>query len=339
MRQIKKDGRLPQDKFTTLGAILFIPAILIFALVSKSISNWRADIQSEKERIEINQFVKSVYKPLAHSQATLLQSFSEMRGLLKQTQHMEQQYPNHSELISNVTKEWSVGQGGLYEAYKNTDKEIRRAWISYNTMDQQDVLSKFSKQAVNLETDIKKAEKNYQQKVHSVQDQIITNLDRARRLLNANRRPPKSKKQKEINRKTQEKIHPFSDSAVSNLITFLGNIDKRLKEDVETLQKIINISGQQSEVIRAHLLKNQDLEKPLSIIINKWKNLEEDAKSRLNQILYAVEAEYIALKLGLSKDNPAIKAMNKSLLLNIPSIIGKVIKQKNRIDQSYNIKR
>lgn len=338
LRQIKKDGRLPADKLTTLGAILFIPAILIFALVSKSISNWHSYIQMEKERVEVSQFVNSVYPPLAVSQESLVRSFAEMRSLLQQTQALEREYPNHAGLISSVTKQWNEGQSVLYDAYNNTDKEIRRAWISYNTMDQQDVLSKFSKQAVHLETDIKKAEKSYQRKVHSVQDEIIKNIDNARKLLDMNRKLPKSKKRKALNKATQEKIYTFSDRTVSNLIVFLGSIDGRLKEDVESLKKLINIAGQQSEIIRAHLIKNQDLEKPLKIIISDWKKLEADSQLQFKQIMYAVEAEYIAKKLGLSKDSPAIKAMHKSLLLNIPSIVGKVIKKRNRIDQSYKIK-
>lgn len=338
LRQIKKDGRLPADKLTTLGAILFIPTILIFALVSKSISNWRSDIQTEKERVEITQFVNGVYKPLAFSQESLLRSFAEMRSLLQKTGALEREYPNHARLISSVTKQWSEAQSVLYDAYNNTDKEIRRAWISYNTMDQQDVLSKFSKQAVHLETDIKKAEKSYQRKVHSVQDKIIKNVDNARRLLDSNRKLPKSKKRKLLNKTTLENIDSFNDATVSSLVTFLGSIDRRLQEDVESLKKLISIAGQQSEIIRAHLIKNQDLEKPLKIIINDWEKLEADSQLQFKQILYAVEAEYIAKKLGLSKKSPAIKAMHKSLLLNIPSIVGKVIKKRNRIDQSYKIK-
>lgn len=205
-------------------------------------------------------------------------------------------------------------------------------------MDQQDVLSKFSKQAVHLETDIKKAEKSYQRKVHSVQDKIIKNVDNARRLLDSNRKLPKSKKRKLLNKTTLENIDSFNDATVSSLVTFLGSIDRRLQEDVESLKKLISIAGQQSEIIRAHLIKNQDLEKPLKIIINDWEKLEADSQLQFKQILYAVEAEYIAKKLGLSKKSPAIKAMHKSLLLNIPSIVGKVIKKRNRIDQSYKIK-
>jgi len=102
MRQIKQDGSLPPEKMTKLAAILFIPAVIVFALVSKGITGWRADIQSEKERVEIENFVKGVYKPLASSQRSLLLSFSEMSKALKETEKLELNHPNHADLIAQT---------------------------------------------------------------------------------------------------------------------------------------------------------------------------------------------------------------------------------------------
>lgn len=339
MRQIKKDGGLAPEKMTTLAAVLFIPALLIFALIAKNISNWRDDIQSKINQAEIAQFVSSVYSPLSASQTSLIHSFSEMRLLLIEAENMKASYPNHSELIGSVTKEWDDGQSTLYSVHTNTDKEVRRAWISYNTMDQQDVLTKFAKKAVQLDADIKQTQKNYRRHIHSVQDQLIQDLDDARKLLDENRRPTKSKKQKIRNESLRKKIKSFNDRTTAELINFSSSIDSRLKSELRTLSKLIQISGQQGAIIRNHLYKNQDLEKPLSIIINNWKRLESKSKINLNQILYALESELIVKTLGLSAKSPAITAMNNSLLKNIPIIVGRAIKQRRIIDQSYNIKR
>ena len=73
-------------------------------------------------------------------------------------------------------------------------------------------------------------------------------------------------------------------------------------------------------------------------MINDWKALEANSFARMNQILFATEAEYIALKLGLSQNSPTIKAMHKSLLVNLPAIVGKAQKERKSIDQSYNFK-
>ncbi len=339
IRQIKKDGRLAPEKMSTLAGVLFIPSIIIFALLFKGLLDWRAEIQQQNNQIEIESFVGGVYQPLVKSRQSLRKSLNEMQGLLQEVESMGFEHPNHSDLIKRVKDQWQLGHSALYQTYSDTDKEVRRAWIAHNTMDSQDVLGKFSKQAVHIESQIKKAERDYQAHIYGVQDEMVKSLDEARKLLDANRKPAKSKKQRIINQAVGEKIQPFNSLATSELITFLSTLDARLENEVLTLQELIRLSGQQVAIMKDHLYKNRDLEKPLTKIIGDWKELEENSNASLQQVLYAVEAEFVARKLGLSPNSPAIKAIHKSLLVNIPSIVGKGLKQRKIIDQSYNINR
>ncbi len=336
MRQVKKDGRLPQEKMTTLAAVLFIPALLIFALVFKSISSWRSDIQIQQNQAELELFVNSAYKPLVSSQQRLLITLQEMQALLKNIDILEMNFPSHADLIQAIKLQWLNSHNILYKVYDDTDREIRHAWISHKTMDSRDVLAKFSKQAVKLNSNIKKAKKEYHSQLLNAQVGLVNNLDAARKLLDANRKPPKSKKQKIKNAETLKKIRHFDDREKTNLIEFLGRIDGRLRQEIEALSELIRLSGQQIAQVRSFLYNNQDLEKPLTKIISDWKDLEKNSYARMNQILFATEAEYVALKLGLSQNNPAIKAMHKSLLVNLPAIVGKAQKERKSIDQSYS---
>ena len=337
MRQIKKDGRLPQEKMTTLAALLFIPSIVIFALLFKSISNWRADIIQEQNRVELESFIASVYEPLASSRIELRNYLLEMQTFINKVKAMELEHPNHIDLIRMVRRQWSLGHAALYEAYTETDKEVRRAWIAHNTMDREDVLLKFSKQAVQIESQIRKAQEEYQTHLFSVQGQMVKVLDQARRLLAANRNPPKSKKQIAINQTLRENIRPLNMGMTNELLIFVGTLDQRLENDVKMLHELIRVAGQQSAVIRDHLYKNRDLEQPLTKIIDDWKNLEEKSNEGLQQIYFAIEAEYVARKLGLPASSPAIAAMHKTLIKAIPAIMGEGLKQKKRIDQSYSV--
>ncbi len=338
VRQIKRDGRLPPEKMTTLAAVLFLPAILIFALVFKGLVDWRAEIAYEKNHIEIENFVRGAYEPLVDSQRELLVSLKEMRLLFNEIEELEITFPSHSDLIQSVKKQWRTSQATLYKVYEEADREVRRAWIAHKTMDSSDVLAKFSKQAVQLDDNIKKGKKDYLAQLYSVQGGLVRDLDAARKLLDANRKAPKSKKQKQKNQETRKQIRHFSDRTKATLIEFLGRIDPRFREEVETLNELIRVSGQQMAKVRSFLLDNQDLEKPLAVVISDWKALEQTSTARLHQILFATEAEYVALKLGLSQNNPAIKAMHKSFLMNLPAIVGQAIKERNSINQSYNFK-
>ena len=337
MRQIKKDGRLAQDKVTTLTAILFIPAIIIFALFYKGLSTWRADILAEKEAIERGAFVQNVYAPLAAAQRDLVLTFSNMQQLLRDTESLQLSHPNHAHLIKTIKDQWRASQTGLYAIYTETDKEIRFAWIAHNGLDQRDVLNKFSKKAVKLEVKIKKTENDFQLAIRDAQSDLVRSIDSARHLISSYRVTPKSKKRQLANQALREKLRSFDNVTRTKLLSYLNDVDSRLKAEIDALQDLIKTSGQQSAVLEEHLVKNQDLEKPLTVIINKWKRLEANSQMQLNVIYYAIEAEYVAVKLGLSLKNPSIQAMHKSLQRNIPDIVGKALKQRKIIDQSYRI--
>ena len=339
MRQIKKDGRLPQEKMTPLAAILFLPTLLVFALVFKSISNWRSDIQQQQNQAELEAFVNTAFIPLSDSQQQLISALKEAQNLLKSIDQLEAEFPSHADLIHSIKKQWSTSYKFLYGIYENTDREIRHAWISHKTMDSQDVLAKFSKQAVQLNANIINGKKAYLAQIVGAQSSLVNNLDAARQLLNAVRKPPQHKKQKIKNATTLKKIRHFDDRTKATLIGFLGRIDERLRNEVETLSELIRLSGQQRVKVRTFLLDNQDLEKPLNKVISDWKALEQNSFSRMNKILFAIEAEYIALKLGLSENSPAVKAMHKSFRINLPAIVGQAQKERKSIDQSYSFSR
>lgn len=334
IRQIKKDGQLSQDRLTRLTAFLFIPALLIFALVFYAISNWRSDIKHQQNRIEIEQFVKGVYKPLTISQQSLLQSVQHMRKLRDSIAPLRDKHPNHAEMLKNIASEWRGSQQTLYTLYSETDKEIRHAWISYKTMNRQDVLDKFYTKAVKLNDKITKLNRDYQIGVRGAKDELVDSIDTARRLLN-NKKP--KKKKKPVDNKTPI-IFDFNDSATTTLLSFLSEFDIGLEIEVQRLREDIRLASQRYEEVRLYLIDNPDLEKPLNKVLDDWIRLEKNNRTDLNRILYAIEAEYLATRLGLSKNNQAIKAMHKSLKLNIPAIVGKAQKQREVLERSYNIK-
>lgn len=337
MRQIKIDGRLPHEKMTTLAAILFIPALIVCALCFKSISNWRTDLRQEQQRIKIESFISDVYQPLANSRVELRKNLLKVQALLQHVERMISTHPNHLALTSMLKKQWSLAYASLFEVYTETDKEVRRAWIAHNTLDQQDVLLKFSKQAIQIDAKIKKAQADHQIYLHDIQGKMVEALNRSRKLLAAHQTPPKSTRQVESNQALRKGIRPINTAVSEELMSFLGTLDSRLQNDLKVLYELIRISGQQSAIIRDHLYKNRDLERPLTKIISDWKILEDKSNKSLQQIYYAIETEYIVRQLGLPSNSPAIKAMHQTLTKTIPAIKGEGLKQKKKIDQSYSI--
>ena len=347
VRQIKKDGQLSQDRLTKLTAFLFIPVLLVFALALYGITSWRADIKHQQNRIEIQQFVNSVYKPLSRSQQALLQSIQHMRKLRDSISPLRDKHPNHAEMLKNIASEWRTSQQTLYNLYSVTDKEIRHAWISYKTMNQQDVLDKFYTKAVNLNDEISKLNRDYQIGVRGAKDELIQSIDAARQRLNNKKRKKKKSKKNKSSRVTSTRnitnnndpiIFDFNNNTITTLLRYLSTVDIGLEIEVQRLQEDIRLAQQRHEEVRLYLIDNPDLEKPLNKILEDWIRLKNNNRSHLNRILFAIEAEYLANKLGLSKKHQAIKAMHNSFKLNIPAIVGKAQQQREVLERSYNIK-
>lgn len=337
MRQIKIDGRLPEKKRNTLGIILFVPALIIFGLLFKQLADWRTDIRSGQEQAELDKFVGYIYEPLLKSQEGIKLEQRKMQRILRDMELMGREHPNHEQLIANIVNRWYVGLQDLWVAYSKTNREIKYYWLLSRTNEGQDIKSKFSKRAIGLKTNNDKAVKKYQKIIYLIRDDLIESLDVARALLDSNRKPARKKKKREMNQFIRENIQPFNDATTAKLVEFVGRVDERLKVEVEKLQELIRKSGQQSVIIRNYLQNNPDLEAPLTITINNWVILENQSRDKLNQILYAIEAEYVAINLDLPLQDAAIRSMHRSLLKDVPLIVGKALKQKKNIDQSYNI--
>jgi len=337
VRQIRRDGQLSEDRLKRLTALLFIPAILIFGLIFYGLSSWRAEIKAQHSRAEIAQFVTRVYKPLGDSQASLLQSAKDMRLWLEAIERLRGEFPNHQTLIKQIETEWLASQKRLFQLYSDTDREIRHAWISYKTLNQQDVFDKFYTKAVHLNNKIAKVNKDNQLNIRGVQDELVISIDEARRLLSPKKKNKRRKKDKKAN-KAELIIGDFNETTITTLLSYLASLDEGLALEIRHLQENIRLARQRHEEVLLYLEDNPDLRQPLEKVLQGWKILQRNNQNDFNTILYALEAQYIARKLGLSKNNPAMKAMRKQFKLRIPAIVGKARKQREELERSYNIK-
>ncbi len=339
VRQIKRDGQLSQDKLKRLTALLFMPAVLVFLLIFYGLSSWRAEIKAQQTRAEIAQFVTRVYKPLGESQESLLQSARGMRRWLDGIERLRGEFPNHQKLLQQINTEWLASQKRLFQLYSDTDKEIRHAWISYQTLNQQDVFDKFYTKAVHLNNHIEKVNKDNQLNLRGVQDELVKSIDEARQLLStkkSNKR--KRKKKKKQTKELEQNIADFNETTITTLLNYLSVLDDGLSVEVRHLQENIRLARQRHEEVMLYLEDNPDLRQPLEKVLQGWQRLQTQNQNDLNKILYTVEAQYIARKLGLPKNNPAAKAMRKQFKQKIPAIVSKAKKQREELERSYNIK-
>ena len=263
-----------------------------------------------------------------------------MRKWLDGVEQLRNEFPNHQPLLQKIGQQWLTSQQSLFQLYADIDKEIRHAWISYNTLNQQDVFDKFYTRAVKLNDQIANVNKDNQRNIRGVQDDLVKSIDEARRLLSAPRKKRKKRAKKQsptIKDSNAPVIVPFNGQSVNTLLVFLGALDEGLAMAVRSLQDNIRIAAQRHEEVIYYLKDNPDLQQPLQKVLAGWKALKRSNQKALNQILYALEAEYLARKLGLPKQNPAIKAAHKQYRSRIPAIVNQAKKQREALERSYSI--
>lgn len=343
IRQIRRNGSLPAEKLSTLTALLFIPALLVFALILYGLTNWRSDLREEKNRQEIEQFVRSVYAPLADSQHALKETITSMRESLNRFDQYHQNHPNHADLLNHVEKEWQRRFDELQQLHQATDKDIRHAWILYRTMNRQDVHDKFHTRAVQQNDKIRKVEQSYYSSVRGIQGMLLESLTRAQKVLTgkiavvSKTDAIKSQSGKRQQAKHALQIHDFNESVSTQLLDRLAQVNPELSKAVEQIRKEVLIARQKRAEVALFLDDNPDLEQPLNQVLLNWRERELANQEALNRILYALEADYLALALGLPPSHSALQKLHAALADTIPQMLQQAQSLRAVLERSYTI--
>ncbi|MCK5897333.1 MAG: hypothetical protein KAG20_11030 [Cocleimonas sp.] len=309
--------------------------LLLFALwqFSDSIKGiqWKGwdsngSIFSSENSEEIHNFTLKVYKPLVYSLDTVDSEINDMNMLLDDVGTLIDEHPRHSLMLIQAKKTWSDGLYQLKKLKKVIKKDIRRAWIAHDTMNQKTVDTKFSREAVKLDKHLNSGLQTFRKLIISVHSVIRKDLASSQMKL--------GKKQQKEGKIVRVKSQ-YSTHLSGKLLAFSETIDPKIHEGMESLIDEIAVTEQRQEKNKEHLEENQDLEGPLIKVIDYWKEAEIHARRYLDQLLYALESELLGRKLGLKKKDYAVISMHNSLRKKIPKILIMVKNKRIAIDNSY----
>jgi hypothetical protein len=275
---------------------------------------------------KIHNFTLKVYKPLVYSLDTVDSEINDMHMLLDDVDTLIDEHPRHSLMLIQAKKTWSDGLYQLKKQKKAVKKNIRRAWIAHDTMNQKTVDTKFSREAVKLDKHLNIGLQRFRKLIISVHAMIREDLVRSQNKL--------GKKQPIKEKGARHKPH-YSTHLSGKLLAFSETISPKIHQGMENLIDEIATTEQRQEKNKEHLEENKDLEGPLIKVIDYWKEAEIQARQYLDQLLYALESELLGRKLGLKKKDYAITSMHKSLKKKIPEILIRVKNKRITIDNSY----
>lgn len=327
VKKIRSKTQLSSELLFLLSmALLFIVLLLIWR-GSNIADGWKSGPSLEVDE-KIHSFTLNVYKPLVFSRDKVVAEIKDMNILLEDIDDLIDDHPRHVNLLLNVKETWGSGVYQLKKLQKSVDKDVRRAWIAHDTMNQKTVDAKFAKQAVKLDKRVNVELKKFRKLILNVHEMIRKDLSITQKQL--------VKGKKSIKETTRNRNTPnFSTDTSEKLLKFAETIDPSVHAELLKLIDEISITEQRQEKVRFHLEDNPDLSDPLIKVIDYWKAAEQQNREYFDQLLYALESALLGRKLGLHKNDYGIVSMNKTLKRHIPAIIKKIQRKRSSIDNSY----
>jgi len=327
VKKIRSKTKLSSELFFLLSMALLLMTLLIIWQGVNTVSSWKSGSSRELNE-KIHSFTLSVYKPLVFSRDKVVAEIKDMNVLLEEIDDLIDDHPHHASLLLNTKEIWSNGVYQLKKLQKSVDKEVRRAWIAHDTMNQKTVDAKFAKQAVKLNKHINIELKKFRKLIINVHDMIRKDLFATQKQLLKGKLKKKSLAH---NRNSSD----FSTDTTEKLLTFSEIIDPSVHDGLLKLIDEITITEQRQEKVRFYLEDNPDLADPLIKVLDYWKAAEQQSRDYFDQLLYALESDLLGRKLGLHKNDYGIVSMNKTLKKQIPVIIKKIQRKRDSIDNSY----
>jgi len=309
--------------------------ILLFTIwrVSASTENlqWKgwssgSALFSTENQEEVDEFTRKVYQPLFYTLGTVDEEVRDMYILLDDIDDLIEEHPRHSSMLIKAKEIWKEGVYGLRKEQKTIKKTIRRAWIAHDTMNQNTVDTKFSREAVKLDKRMNSDLQKFRKLIIFVHSVIRKDL------VNSQQRLGKKKSKTDWNSRNYPQ---YSTSLAGKLLAYSKTLNPVILQGIEMLINEIAITEQRQEKNKQHLEENKDLMAPLIKVIDYWKAAERQNRYYYEQLLYALESALLGRKLGLKKNDYGIISMNKTLKKQIPKILKKAQKNRISIDHSY----
>ena len=281
---------------------------------------------STENQEEIDEFTRKVYQPLFYTLGTVDEEVNDMHILLEDINGLIDEHPRHSSMLIKAKEIWKEGIYTLRKEQKEIKKAIRRAWIAHDTMNQNTVDTKFSREAVKLDKRMNSDLQKFRKLIIFVHSVIRKDLVSSQQRLGK-----RNKKTDWSSRNAPQ----YSARLAGKLLAYSKTLNPVIPEGIEKLINEIAITEQRQEKNRQHLEENKDLTAPLIKVIDYWKAAEKQDRYYYNQLLYALEAGLLGRKLGLKKKDYGIVSLNKTLKKQVPNILKKAQRNRIRIDNSY----
>lgn len=320
----------------SLGAI-FITTLL----VGVKLSNWKSEYRKDKIEFRVQQelnlneysFIDQTFKPLGHEYRQLRASIEGLNKMIAKIEALKPEHKNHNALLDKMLKAFD-DEKGLHEIlYKQVNTEIRGAMIlSATTQDASAIQRQFYTRAKVLHAKIVNVRKRVKEKLGNTAGLLADNLIEARHNLRGNMKH-KKKQQKEKNKITY--LYIFPDRTAQRLLTHLGQYDADLLATTKQIIQVIITARQNKDTMLVLSQQESELTVPFTKTMQLWSDAEIEGQKYWGNILYSLEAAYLADQFNMPHHNPAYRSLMRDLKKVIPLQLNKLMQTQREVESSF----
>lgn len=332
VRRIRRTSGAPTERLLVLTLVMLGGLTILFFFLSGQLDNYRS-ANGEVRKTDQQLFVEKIYPPLAESQTLLDYQLKQLTTLQERIYELSRDHPQQSSRLQFAYNTWKYERQGLTKLKARADRAVRVAMGVHSVSDKSYIESAFTQEAVDWEKVISDRLNEYHDSQLKVTNSMIDNVILQNKNLSQLRQ---NKNTLATSNRTSLKSG-FDAKTVKPLIEYLENTESGLAESLTQLEGEVTNATQKRRQARNYALENPDLEPVFRKVIDGWLQLENKGVYFRDQLLHAVQAEYLAVLLGANKKDPQVVRLKKLVSQLAQTLYEDLVSSRKVLEKSYRI--
>ena len=330
-RRIRRNSSVPIERLFVMTFVLLIAIAMTFVFLNKQLNQSEDGRGVGVSKMEHYDFVKQVYPPLIVAQNKLSHQITQLYDLQKQILKLRGEHPQQAERLQFAYNQWFEERKGLSQIKLNLDRSVRSAWIQHKTQDKKAITSAFNRQAVDWEKIISDRLARLQDSQLKVNNAMLDNVTLKNRSL------LRLKRGKNANFATSGAVFKsaFASDTTATLEAYFDEAASDVAETFSKMSNEINVASQRGRQVRNYALENPDLKPTLDKVVTNWLQLENRSIYYRDQVLHAIQANYLAVILGTNKRDNQLVRLERALKSKIPELYSEIKGARESLEKSY----
>lgn len=329
-RHLRRSAGVPSERLLVMTLVMLGLLLALFIFFDSKLDSYR-NSNGEESKTEQQLFVEKIYPPLAEAQSLLNYQLQQLTVLQKRIFELSRNHPQQSARLQVAYNAWKHERQDLTQLKLKADRVVRIAMGVHKVSDKTFVESKFNREAVDWEKIISDRLNKFHDSQLKVTNAMVDNV------MSQNKNLGKVLREKSTLVMASGAVlkSEFAPKTIEPLLDYLEKTDPDLAEILTNIGKETGNSTRKRREVRNYSLENPDLEPVLNKVIDGWLQLANKGVYYRDQLLHAVQAEYLAVLLGTNKKDNQIVRLKKSISKQSQLLYEDLLQSRTKLEQSY----